>query len=187
MVELEDLEATTNQTTEIESKIEQLEEQEEELVDEAIAQEFGDGIIFDDDFNNNMTIAESLLPLEEEIQEIEEEGNIDMLAEEINEIEEEIEGLFIFNVVEFGICAYHVCVYVSHLWPYYSCPIHLIPIAIESFDDDDEAEAADKEEYLTDLEEIKEEGKSIGWFWYWVLVDLLYIHSSLISIILSSA
>ena len=38
--------------------------------------------------------------------------------------------------------------------------LHLIPIAIESFDDDDEAEAADKEEYLTDLEEIKEEGKS---------------------------
>jgi len=34
-------------------------------------------------------------------------------------------------------------------------------VAIESFDDDDEAEAADKEEYLTDLEEIKEEGKSI--------------------------
>jgi len=30
--------------------------------------------------------------------------------------------------------------------------------AIESFDDDDEAEAVDKEEYLTDLEEIKEEG-----------------------------
>ena len=97
MVELEDLEATTNQTTEIESKINQLEEQEEELVDEAIAQEFGNGIVFDDDdFNNdnNMTIAESLVPLEEEIQEIEEEGNIDMLAEEINEIEEEIEGLF---------------------------------------------------------------------------------------------
>ena len=95
---MEDLEATTNQTTEIESKINQLEEQEEELVDEAIAQEFGDGIAFDDDdFNNdnNMTIAESLVPLEEEIQEIEEEGNIDMLAEEINEIEEEIEGLFI--------------------------------------------------------------------------------------------
>ena len=94
---MEDLEATTNQTTEIESKIEQLEEQEEELVDEAIAQEFGNGIAFDDDdFNNdnNMTIAESLVPLEEEIQEIEEEGNIDMLAEEINEIEEEIEGLF---------------------------------------------------------------------------------------------
>jgi len=60
-----------------------------------IAQEFGDGLVFDDDdFNNdNMTIAESLVPLEEEIQEIEEEGNIDMLAEEINEIEEEIEGL----------------------------------------------------------------------------------------------
>ena len=92
--ELEDLEATTNKTNEIESKIEQLEEQEEELVDEAIAQEFGDGLVFDDDdFNNdNMTIAESLLPLEEEIQEIEEEGNVDMLAEEINEIEEEIEG-----------------------------------------------------------------------------------------------
>ena len=90
--ELEDLEATTNKTNEIESKIEQLEEQEEELVDEAIAQEFGDGIIFDDD---NMTVAESLLPLEEEIQEIEEEGNVDMLAEEINEIEEEIEGSFI--------------------------------------------------------------------------------------------
>lgn len=94
---MEDLEATTNQTTEIESKINQLEEQEEQLVDEAITQEFGDGIAFDDDdFNNdnNMTIAESLVPLEEEIQEIEEEGNIDMLAEEINEIEEEIEGLF---------------------------------------------------------------------------------------------
>ena len=39
--------------------------------------------------------------------------------------------------------------------------IHLVPTAIESFDDDDEAEAADKEEYLTDLEEIKEEGTSI--------------------------
>jgi len=93
--ELEDLEATTNQTSEIESKINQLEEQEEELVDEAIAQEFGDGLVFDDDFNDNMTIAESLVPLEEEIQEIEEEGNIDMLAEEINEIEEEIEGSFV--------------------------------------------------------------------------------------------
>ena len=92
MLELEDLEATTNQTTEIESKIEQLEEQEEELVDEAIAQEFGDGIVFDDDFNDNMTVAESLVPLEEEIEEIEEEGNVNMLAEEINEIEEEIEG-----------------------------------------------------------------------------------------------
>ena len=103
---MEDLEASTNQTEEIESKIEQLEEQEEELVDEAIAQEFGDGIIFDDDdFNGNMTVAESLAPLEEEIQEIEEEGNVDMLAEEINEIEEEIEGSF-FNVVEFGICAF---------------------------------------------------------------------------------
>ena len=88
---MEDLEASSNQTTEIESKIEQLEEQEEELVDEAIAQEFGDGIVFDDD-DNNMTVAESLVPLEEEIEEIEEEGNIDMLAEEINEIEEEIEG-----------------------------------------------------------------------------------------------
>jgi len=88
---LEDLEATTNQTEEIESKIEQLEEQEEQLVDEAIAQEFGDGLVFDDDFDN-MTVAESLVPLEEEIQEIEEEGNVDMLAEEINEIEEEIEG-----------------------------------------------------------------------------------------------
>ena len=98
MLELEDLEATTNQTSEIESKINQLEEQEEELVDEAIAQEFGDGLVFDDDdFNNdNMTVAESLVPLEEEIQEIEEEGNIDMLAEEINEIEEEIEGSFFF-------------------------------------------------------------------------------------------
>jgi len=53
-----------------------------------------------------------------------------------------------------GIYSYHVfltfCFY----------PIHLIPIAIESFDDDDEAEAVDKEEYLTDLEEIKEEGES---------------------------
>jgi len=80
----------------------------EELVDEAIAQEFGDGIAFDDDdFNNDMTVAESLVPLEEEIQEIEEEGNDNILAEEINEIEEEIEGS-LCCVVGFGICAYHV-------------------------------------------------------------------------------
>ena len=45
--------------------------------------------------------------------------------------------------------------------PFLFPPHPLDTIAIESFDDDDEAEAADKEEYLTDLEEIKKEGKSI--------------------------
>ena len=59
-------------------------------------------------------------------------------------------------------CLYHMCSFSSnHSIRFCFYIIHLIPTAIESFDDDDEAEAADKEEYLTDLEEIKEEGKSI--------------------------
>ena len=72
------------------------------------------------------------------------------------------------------------CVFISLLTTqsvFVSYPIHLIHIAIESFDDDDEAEAADKEEYLTDLEEIKEEGKSIADFDI-ELSTFVYIHLS---------